>query len=153
MAFDAGILYHESDKPWSAGFAMQNIGFPIKEINQSFQLPVNFKIGGNYVFDLFKNSNPDFHTIMLTGDIGTGLDYDYFVSLGLEYCFNKILFLRFGYQYQGDEPGFKVGFGIKYKNFDLDYAFTPLADLGNIHKISLTYRFKQEHLISSKRRK
>ena len=67
-----------------------------------------------------------------------------FFCLGMEYSFKKIIYLRTGYQYQGDEPGFKAGFGVKYKNFGLDYAFTPIADLGNIHKISLSYRFKTE---------
>ena len=129
---------------------MQNIGLPLKEISQSFQLPANFKLGGNYVFDILKNSHPNLHTIMLTGDIGTSLDDDSFFSLGLEYSYNKMLYLRTGYQYSGDEPGFKAGFGVKYKNFGLDYAFIPLADLGNIHKISLSYRLKTESEVLEK---
>ena len=72
LACDAGIRYHENESKWSIGFVVQNAGLSIKKIDQSFQLPLDFKLGGNYDFNIIKNNN-----IILTSDIGTGLDYDY----------------------------------------------------------------------------
>lgn len=145
LAVDAGIRYHVNKSKWSIGFVVQNAGLSIKKIDQNFQLPINFKLGGNYEFNLLRD-HPDSHIIMLTSDIGKGLDADFSLGMGMEYRFQNTVFLRTGYQYQGAEPGFKIGAGLKYKKIAIDYAYSPLVDLGAIHKIEITYQFDHQNI-------
>ena len=69
-------------------------------------------------------------------------------SLGMEYWYNKLFALRFGYFYENPTKGnrqfFTLGAGIKYNVFGLDFAFliptkqrnNPLA---NTLRFSLTF--------------
>lgn len=55
------------------------------------------------------------------------------------------LFMRAGYLKNAvssgnslaDSGGFKAGFGLKLKNFNIDYAVTPFGDIGKAHRLSL----------------
>lgn len=73
---------------------------------------------------------------------------DQSVHLGLEQTFEQFLALRAGYAHNIQGPasqgvlGWTFGGGILYKSLTLDYAFVPLADLGNMQRVSLTYAFK-----------
>lgn len=144
LVLDAGIIYKEWKRNWAVGFVVQNAGIPVKKADHKFKLPMNFKLGGSYELNILKKAKPKMHKIMITGDIGKGLDYDYLLSCGLEYGFAEMIFIRSGYQYQGDEPGFKAGLGLRYKKLDIDYAYVLIKYLGCIHKIGITYKIKQK---------
>src|SRR5215471_2504536 len=56
--------------------------------------------------------------------------------------------LRIGYRYQTKKPdlgglaGLTAGIGLRHNNMSLDYAFVPLGDLGQTHRISFNLRFR-----------
>lgn len=41
----------------------------------------------------------------------------------------------------GDTSGLGAGFGFKVFGYNVDYAWIPFGELGNIHRISLGARF------------
>ncbi|HQP70283.1 MAG TPA: hypothetical protein PLK90_07780 [Clostridiales bacterium] len=64
---------------------------------------------------------------------------DVVLSAGLELKYNFI-FLRGGYN---SDDTWSAGSGLAYSGFLLDYAFKPdFEDLGNTHKLSLSYMWK-----------
>ena len=67
------------------------------------------------------------------------------LKLGLEFTYQSQFFLRCGYQLDSTGngySGFSVGAGFALKGFALDYAYLPYSDLGDNHRISLTYFFE-----------
>jgi len=66
---------------------------------------------------------------------------------GIEQTIHHLLALRAGYAMDIPKPqmdgllGWTFGAGIILSNFSVDYAFVPLAELGSMQRISLTYVF------------
>lgn len=70
------------------------------------------------------------------------------LHVGLEGTFFQLLSLRGGYAYDfthpvpsDGAPGWTLGIGAKLAQVSLDYSFVPLAEVGNVQRISLTYAF------------
>ena len=61
--------------------------------------------------------------------------------MGFDYKIHKGFFVRCGFS---DNPNFfTLGFGIEFKNYQIDYGFkNSLDDLGSTHFISLNFRLK-----------
>jgi hypothetical protein len=74
------------------------------------------------------------------------------VMAGAEYRVVEPLALRAGYMMEmggrdlGGMTGLTAGVGFRFGSISLDYAFTPLGELGNAHLIGVTYRAKGEVL-------
>ncbi len=85
------------------------------------------------------------------GEINTEVDLRVFtferfgVGAGLEYIYNKIIAVRVGYEtdYTGVDglKGLRLGTGIRYEKFSLDFAYEPYGDLGQSFKVSLGVNF------------
>ena len=69
----------------------------------------------------------------------------YGVGVGLEYIYNKIIAMRVGYEndYTGVDglKGLRLGTGIRYEKFSLDFAYEPYGDLGQSFKVSFGVNF------------
>ncbi|MCX8093066.1 MAG: PorV/PorQ family protein [Candidatus Goldbacteria bacterium] len=67
------------------------------------------------------------------------------VGLGIEYIYNKIIAIRAGYEndYTGVAglKGLRLGMGIRYEKFLLDFAFEPYGELGQAYKVSFGVNF------------
>ncbi len=68
-------------------------------------------------------------------DVGEA-GHDSFVSLGAEYSFRDAVFARAGVR--ADE--FVAGGGIRYRRWNVDYAFAGHDVLGNTHRIAMSWR-------------
>lgn len=74
----------------------------------------------------------------------------YRIQLGAEEKFLSDFFLRAGYQFDlvnNQIPGLQeltAGFGFRFMDFDLDYAFLPMGDLGSSQRVSLAYHFGEK---------
>lgn len=69
----------------------------------------------------------------------------YGVGVGLEYIYNKIISVRVGYEndYTGVDglKGLRLGTGVRYEKFSLDFAYEPYGDLGQSFKVSFGVNF------------
>lgn len=123
---------------------VENIGTPIKFEEEKHELPLNFKIGGHYDLGIKKLLITPQDKIQITGKIEKGLETEFITGAGIEYGWKEMAFLRVGYQLFGNEDGIKAGCGIKYKNFQIDYAFSPHENLGIVHRIGLVVNIKNK---------
>ncbi|MBI4667766.1 MAG: PorV/PorQ family protein [Elusimicrobia bacterium] len=145
FALDIGSLYNTPIERLKAGIALQNLGPGMKFIDTASALPLTMATGFGYQLP--------------QGPI-LALDFKYRpysrktnVSLGMEYPVLGILSLRAGYlgalssavkqgtNKLGDFTGLGAGFGIRVLSSHLDYAFTPMGELGASHRMSLAVKF------------
>jgi hypothetical protein len=139
FAADLGLLYSpESIENLNFGFAVQNLGTPLKMLSQKDSLPVNYKIG-------VAKKIPD-SKLLFAVELSKASDNSSKISTGMEFAPLGFMVLRGGYRvgYDLDTYTAGVGFIFKPKGFDefqIDYAYNPMGDLGNTHRFSLITRF------------
>jgi hypothetical protein len=134
-AMDIGVMCNTLIG-WGFGLSAQNIGAPIKFINDKEPLPVNYKFGAKYTKELF--SQP----LTFALDENLPIDNDPYTCLGLEYWIKDIFAIRTGYRTNVDEgTGLRLGLGFKTSLFQVDYAYAGFGDLGNTHRVSINFRF------------
>jgi len=153
-AFDFGINYNVVNSGLQFGVVLKNFGpgmtFTGQDLEQfyvplgsqigtpaeprltelaTFDLPTALSLGISYDFKLDKKNNLTTHGTFQNNSFSSDN-----VNLGLEYNFNKLVYLRGGYQFTNDESnvsGFNgptFGAGFKYassSNFNIgfDYAY------------------------------
>ena len=138
FAVDLGVNRQFNSLPISAGFAVQNLGTPMKYINQSDPLPVSVAAG------LMLGIIPGFN---VTVDARRLLrEKSNTVSVGSDYSVMPGFALRTGYMLGGVTPasglsGFTGGVGLNMFQTQVDYSITPFGALGNAQKISLKKKF------------
>ena len=142
LAFDVGALYLLRDGRTRLGAAGQNIGAQLKGATESHKdpLPTSVKLGISHKMRELP--------LTVALDAAKPVDNDFFFSLGGEFTALEPLYLRlgwssFGENYKTDSDkdnlaGFAAGFGVTWKVYHFDYAFSSYADLGGVHKISIS---------------
>ncbi len=119
------------------GVAAANIGSGIKYDKVTEDLPATYRFGaGFYITDY----------LLAAADLGFVKNRDMYAALGAEYALHlgdaMAAYFRAGYNTVSDTDGITgltAGFGFGYKTFLINYAFVPFGDLGNTHRLSLTY--------------
>jgi len=135
---NVGLLYKTGI--FSAGLDIQNIGS--ESAGNGYTLPMNIKAGiALKILDTTQNS--------LLAAIDTQYlfnDADY-LSVGAEYVYDQMLAIRVGYKAGFEQTnlqgltGISGGVGLKFANFNLDYAVVPYGELGTTQWMMLTYMF------------
>ncbi|MBI2069826.1 MAG: PorV/PorQ family protein [Elusimicrobia bacterium] len=147
FGLDAGaqVKFKAFRQPFSAGFAVRNLGPQLHLGREAFPLPLSYHFGiayrglVNQVMEL--SVSPRGRTD---------------ISLGTEYWFLGVFGIRGGYLHSnrsssGEENSFAGfsfkqgvtgGFGFKVMNFfSADYAFVPFGDLGYAQRFTMSYKF------------
>jgi long-subunit fatty acid transport protein len=103
---------------------------------QSFAPPTMFRIG--FAFEPYQDEQ---HSITTSIQLNHPNDNSENVSIGLEYSWNQMLFLRGGYKINVDEQNYSFGAGvnvpISIAQFTFDYAFANFEQLGSAHRYSI----------------
>ena len=124
---------------------MIEIAKEIKYIEESFQLPLTFKIGFSMNMSDLLEFDKETHSILVAVDASHPRDYDEQINIGLEYTlFNSVSF-RAGYITPTDEQGINAGIGIKQSlmgvNFGFDYAYTDFGVFDNLHRFTVSFSY------------
>ena len=132
LAFGMGALYHiRPDLAVHASVA--NFGGKVTFRSEENDPPTIYRAGAGY----------QWRDLSVSADYVNVKSGEGHVHVGGEYLFEKLLFLRAGYQTGYDSRNFSAGAGFLYKDFRIDYAFVPYqSDLGNSHRFTLIYSFK-----------
>ncbi len=146
MGIDIGGIYKK--EKWNASLVIQNIGIDLKRIDQTHYLPLTVKIGGAYHFNLFKK-NPKIHIFDIMADIEIEVEKNFTGGVGIQYSYNNMIFLRNGYNISKDNLNIKLGGGILYKNYQLDYGYNWKGP-GHIHQIGFRMTFDFDRKIEEK---
>ncbi|MCU0413887.1 MAG: PorV/PorQ family protein, partial [Ignavibacteriaceae bacterium] len=103
---------------------------------QSFAPPTMFRIG--FALEPYQDEQ---HSITTSIQLNHPNDNSENVSIGLEYSWNQMLFLRGGYKINVDEQNYSFGAGvnvpISIAQFTFDYAFANFEQLGSAHRFSI----------------
>lgn len=103
---------------------------------QSFAPPTVFRIG--FAFEPIDNEENRLTTAI---QLNHPNDNSENVSLGAEYGWRKILFLRAGYKFNVEEQNYTFGAGINVPisiaQFSFDYAYSNFVRLGSAHRFSI----------------
>ena len=107
---------------------------------QSFAPPTMFRIG--FAFEPYESQE---HTVTTSIQLNHPNDNSENVSLGAEYIWNKIFYVRGGYKFNVDEQNYSFGAGLKVpisiSQFTLDYSFSNFERLGSAHRFSIILGF------------
>ncbi|MCB4790541.1 MAG: PorV/PorQ family protein [Elusimicrobia bacterium] len=121
-------------------FVVQNIGTPMKFINEGSPLPLNMKIGASWKTDLLGSA------FILASEFNMPSDNSSFYNLGGEFRVYDFIALRAGYQSKDDvSDSLRTGLGLRVKSVDIDYAFVSRGDFDVSQRISFTFRFGMKY--------
>ena len=136
LLFAPGIKWGEALNGWKAGVALRNLGTPVTFDQESFPLPRILSAGFSYTGN-WRNES-----ITLAVDGRQPNDGPRSVGAGLEVWTLQSFVLRGGYTTEGDiGNGLRVGAGIRFKTFQVDYAFDSEGPLGSTQRFGITLRF------------
>ena len=138
LAFDLGASYELARlRGISLGLVLRHAGPGARFERKTEELPFQAAWGVGYTGLA--------HRLKLALDFERSLDRAELlqVHIGAEYWMHDILALRAGYKTDSDVgPGLSAGLGFKLsRELRLDYSFSPFSSLGNIHRVSLVFRF------------
>ena len=166
FAFDIGSHFDTGLWGFKLGMSISNLGPEVKyegeglefdcdetpsgvceHSTESFRLPMTFRLGfSNQIVgpesDLFKVNN---HSFLISFDAINPIDYTLYGSLGMEYEFMKMFYLRAGTHLEHDTADISVGVGlalnIRDYKFGLDYAYVDYGPLEVTHQFGLNFAF------------
>jgi len=136
LAVDFGALYEINQ--FNFGFSLRNLGTQMQFIQEKYSLPLTADLGLAY---------RGLANLTLAADVEIPRDNSVRLKQGIEYNYQESIFLRMGYGYStsGNEfsgaSGLALGAGFMLKQYKIDYAYSPNADLGDAHRFSFTLNF------------
>ena len=136
FALDLGMLYQMVPR-LTLGASLVNIGKMSPMLDERPQLPLTARIGAAYSLPLDNAGEVMFAVsgIYIKEEEWRG-------NLGCEYQPFELIALRGGYLFNYDERDFTAGIGVKWENFDFDFAYVPFkSDLGSTQRFGLTIEF------------
>lgn len=155
VAMDAGTYFHTGWQSLRIAMSLQNLGPDMKlsgdyhlylaeggEIVKEkrnyypYPLPMIFRLGA--AMEVLKN---ELHRVTASVEAVHPNDNEERISLGFEYSFAELFFLRGGYTFNKDEGGFAFGVGFAPHKISLDYSFTDFGGLPDIHRVGITMGF------------
>lgn len=138
-ALDLGCQWRKVAGNLNLGITLHNLGLPL----QGYHLPFFASVGAAYALPFLIDANQDQFLAAVDGQVPFPWGLPAYGSLGVEYRYTKMFFGRLGYKVGevnqlGEFSGFTAGIGLRYQEFQLDYAFVPMGTLGASHRLSLT---------------
>jgi hypothetical protein len=144
IALDLGAKWLSDRERYSAGIMVQNLGKQLSSLGEEKdKLPLTFRAGGS--------ATPRGVNVTFSSDVIFPIDNDPEFAIGGEYYEFKPLYLRLGYNSFGTNyrtaasddnwAGLSFGAGFDFRSMQISYAFTPAAELGDSHRITLTGGF------------
>lgn len=137
FAADLGIRYRTPIRGLTLAATATNLGPSMKFEQDSFTLPASGRIGAAY------RSRALLSGFILASDVRFPNDGDVRGHVGAELWVADAIALRGGAKLNYDEELGTVGFGVKFREYEFDYAFQPFSEssqLGDTHRISVDWR-------------
>lgn len=142
LAADLGLMYLiNEDGSSRLGLALTNFGAQLQGLTREHKDPLPTKVSAGF------SSHLRGLPLTFASEVGKPFDNDFYFSLGAELVSLKPFFLRAGWTSASKEyrvgadsdlmAGFSGGFGLIYRQYNIDYSYSSYADLGTVHRISL----------------
>jgi len=135
LAFDVGIYHVARIQGVKLAAVAGNIGKPMKFDSEEYALPRYVKVAGSYERELEGLRGG----MLVTFDAMFPNDDGVREHVGVEYGYQRMLFLRAGYKAGYDSQGATFGVGVSHRQFSVDYGVLLIRnDLGDSHRVSLS---------------
>jgi len=151
VGLDAGVQYLIPDEYFSVGFAVSNLGTQLsKYVSSNEALPTDVTLGfSKKLLHLPLKFFVDFHKLNENQTKFFNKLKNF--SVGGEFTLSKVLKLRAGFDsekrtelkignYAG-LSGFSIGLGITIKEYQFNYAFSSMGEIGALHRIGISANF------------
>jgi len=137
FAVDIGGLYAVREIPGlNVGLALQNLGPAVRFESAKENLPLNLRAGAAYGFRVLGHRNT------LSVDMMKERSQGALFAVGEEARIWGPLAVRLGFNTRNDAGlGITGGFGYLFRGGSIDYAFVPMGEVGDAHRISATLRW------------
>jgi hypothetical protein len=144
LAYDFGTKYYPGLGSLRLGMSLRNFSPQIRYVDQTFELPLTFRIGmAADVFD-FVGDTPS-SSLLVSMDALHPRDYTERLHFGAEYGFRDLFALRGGYKVNYDEESFSLGFGVTPEfggvRMKLDYSYSALDRFDDVNRVTLGASF------------
>ena len=115
----------------------------LERITDKFSLPLTFRLGiqNDLIGPKSAFINIPSHRLSIAADGINAMDYTVYGTLGAEYAFQEMAFLRFGTHLGHDTAGLTCGAGIKYRGINFDYAYVNYGVLEVTHQFGIGLEF------------
>ncbi len=146
IMWDVGLLYDTKFRSLRLSAITQHFGPQVEYYEYAYPLPQTMAIGisANVVGSESMLKISDNHRLTLAFELVQPRDYDQQYHVGMEYGLNEQIFLRSGYKINYDSQGPTLGAGLKFKWFNVDYAYSDYGSyLPAVHRLSLGYGLSQ----------
>ena len=142
---DIGTIFYPGFKSLRVGMSIVNfspaVSYEFEEgRNNSFELPLTFKIGGAMDILDFLGEHPDY-SLLVDVELIHPRDYTKRYHVGAELGLLNMLKLRAGYKFGYDEETFGVGVGIDADYIKLDYAYSDFGRFDFVNRVSVGLAF------------
>ena len=146
VLLDLGTYYNTGYKDLRFAVSLMNFGSPARPKGayvdsdsteseyEAFAPPTIFRLGVTH--EWLQSEGHEFTTSI---QLNHPVDNAENISLGLEYGFGHLLFVRSGYV--TGEQSWTFGLGLKWSNFNFDYSYADMGDLDNAEHLSLGWTF------------
>jgi hypothetical protein len=149
VAFDFGILYRTGFKSLNFGMTARNFAKDLTYAEESFELPLTFRIGLSMDLVDFTSMDENKHSLLLSVDTERPRDFNEHINIGAEYLFSNLVALRGGYSLlNGDETeeGASFGAGLRTKMgsqgaLRVDYGYTSFGVFDNVNRFTFSFAF------------
>ncbi|HDL01962.1 MAG TPA: PorV/PorQ family protein [candidate division Zixibacteria bacterium] len=141
IAFDLAAKYNSDRGHFGAGLMLQNVGLQLSSLGSSKdKLPTTIRTGISY--------QPKGMPMLISSDLILPIDNDLIFAIGADYLNFKPFYIRLGWNSFGSNfkatssnaslSGASLGCGFDVKQMQISYSFSPSADLGDSHRITVT---------------
>jgi len=145
VALDFGVLYKTGFKSLNLAMGLRNFSRELTFSQESFELPLTFRIGLSMDLLDITSMNPEMHSLLLSIDTERPRDYYENIRIGGEYVFMNLISVRAGYVFPHDTQGLNAGLGLASEvgsvGFRFDYAYSQYATFGTVNRIVLGFNF------------
>jgi hypothetical protein len=146
LAFDFGTIFDTGWKGFAFGMSVRNFSEEIEFYEESFQLPLTFRLGSTILLTEFSPLNLKNQAMKLSFDLSHPRSFDEQFNVGFEYSLFNMIFLRTGYLMNYDERGLTAGAGfnkkLKTMTVGINYAYTPFGVFDTVSRLSVNFGFK-----------
>lgn len=143
LAFDLGLIYRTGFRSLNLAMTIRNFSREVQFAKENVQLPLLFKIGAAIDMVELTEGEKGESSVLVTVDAEHPRDYQEQLRFGTEFIYQSLLALRMGYVTGLEEEGISLGFGLMTTlgeaPFGLDYAYTPVGPLGDVHRLTFNF--------------
>lgn len=142
LAYAGDVGFIKQAKILRIGASVQNVGTKMKLYQESFDLPLTYRVGAAFrILDKYWLSAESVKIGKNGAVVSAGAEGE------IPFTKTEVGYLRVGYRggrAKNTGAGISGGIGIKAGPLYADYAFSPFGDLGDTHRLTIGFKFGKD---------